>query len=469
MAFSQVQTMKATSTAVAGAAVTKAFTSNVTAGNRLFMFTDNFNTGGANPDIGTPTQSAGTAVISAFTRLVHANVSSAPNNLNNDLWTATVTTGGSCTLSATNTNVGGDELGWSAAEYSGLDSSAGSGCLDVSAVGSGNIGNTNNPSTGTTAATHGANQLGLCMVDDWGANATWTLSVAGGFTKDANLSQDNDGNAGIGIATKTSANGATESATWTSGISNTDIAWVAVIKLAAAAATTTGPQPIVKTRSTRRPGQIHTSRQTGGAVPTTPKPIVHTTNRRQAGSVHLFRQTGGAVPVTPKPIVHMTNARRKGFIALVRPFGIPSVATPQPIVHMTNARRKGFIALVTGRPGLTPVTPQPIVHMTNARRKGVVILKQGNPGLTPVTPQPIVHMTNTRRKGVVILSSGHPGLTPTTPQPIVHMTNARRNGFVLVLRGHPGAAPSTPSKLYFDESTGRLYLGVGPFVIVPVS
>jgi hypothetical protein len=237
MAWSLIQSLKSTSTGSASTAVTAAFASSVTSGNRLFVFTTAFNQGAAT-DISAPVKSAGTATVSTFTLLKSAAIVPGSGKLFVDIWTATVTGTGTCTLSATSTSTSGSELGWTAQEYSGLDSSAGTGCLDVSAAGTGNSSSTATIATGTTAATSAANQLALAVVGDWGANATWTLSTANGFAKVAAASLDNDASAGMAVANKTSASGATESCVWTSGgVSDSDNACVVVIKLASGGGT----------------------------------------------------------------------------------------------------------------------------------------------------------------------------------------------------------------------------------------
>lgn len=260
MAWALVQSLKATSTGSASTAVAASFASSVTAGNRIFMFTTAFQGSALTPDISAPTKSAGTATVSAFTQLTSASIASSGGKLFIDIWTATVSGSGTCTLSATSTTSGGSELGWAAQEYSGLDASAGSGCLDVSATGAGNNNTTATIATGTTAASHAAGQLALASVGDWGSGATWTLSTANGFTKVAAASLDADTNAAMAVANKTSASGATESAIWTNGaVADTDNAAVVVIKLAAsgtpvaltgvvAAVTTAAPAGTVATQ-----------------------------------------------------------------------------------------------------------------------------------------------------------------------------------------------------------------------------
>src|SRR6059058_1615540 len=128
MTWALVQNLKPTATTgTASTAVTAAFGSNVTASGRIFVFTTAFN-GTATTDIATPTKSAGTATVSAFTQLTTATVAPGTGKLFVDIWTAVVSAPGTCTLSATSPSTSGSELGWTAQEYSGLDTSAGSGC-----------------------------------------------------------------------------------------------------------------------------------------------------------------------------------------------------------------------------------------------------------------------------------------------------------------------------------------------------
>lgn len=228
MAPALVQSAKATSIA-SGTTVNKAFASNVTAGNRIFVYADS---GSANSaDVNAPTGSSLT-----FTKLNSLNVGGS-GGVWFSIWTAVVASTAALTVTVTQ-NVNG-ELSFTMEEWSGLDSSAGSGCLDVSATGSANNTVTTNCSSGTTAATHASGQLALIAVADWGAGLTWTLSTANGFTKNSAASLDADANAGIAVANKISSSGTTEgAAVWTTGgSSDTDVGWVVVIKAAAGAAT----------------------------------------------------------------------------------------------------------------------------------------------------------------------------------------------------------------------------------------
>lgn len=228
-----VQSWKNTASTATPSAAVGSSSVTITTGNRLILYMSNSTSSGGAP---TPTKTAGTATISVFTTLLQNSGVHGADTTYCTLWSATVTTGGTCTLSATNNSATNSELGWTAEEWSGMDGSAGTGCLDVTATGTYENNNTTNPPTGTTAATHAANQFALCMVADWGGTATWTLATANGFTKNSGASLDADANAGIAVANKVSASGATENAVWTCGITNIDMALVAVIKAGAGVA-----------------------------------------------------------------------------------------------------------------------------------------------------------------------------------------------------------------------------------------
>lgn len=237
MAWSRVQAVAATSTASNTSLACPAFSANVTAGNRIIVFAGNYPATGTVDAATAPTDNQG----NTYTKLVAGTVT-AGAVLSTTIWTAVVASTGSLTVTAHCS--ANSEMGVSAIEYSGLDGSAGSGCLDVSAAGAGNANNTSNAPTGTTAATTAANQLAVCAVSDWGTSATWTLSTANGFSKIAAASVDADPNCSLAVAEKNSANAATESATWTNGaVADADVACVCVIKLAAAAAAAPVPPP----------------------------------------------------------------------------------------------------------------------------------------------------------------------------------------------------------------------------------
>jgi len=270
MAWALVQSHKATSAASSSAIITiaEAFGSNVTAGNRIILYTST--TASASTDVPTPTDSQG----NTYTNVVGGSVISRFQFVS--IWTAVAASTGSLTITVKTTAIDpGAELGWSAEEYSGLDASAGTGSVDKTAAGTGNDTNTSNAASGTTAATTAANQLAVSVVGDWGASATWTVN-AGGFTKNANASVDANATQGIGVANKTSASGATESCTWTTGgVTDTDVAVVAVFKLAAAATSIPyNPQRAIQTRDLSETPWIQKDRRDANLVATAANPLV---------------------------------------------------------------------------------------------------------------------------------------------------------------------------------------------------
>lgn len=228
MAPALVQSLKAVSVNT-GASLTASTWSvgNLTIGNRVLLYTTY---DGAGADV---TVAGGSLT---WTKLIGNNADGS-NGPKLDLWTAVVTANAGLSITVSWTS-GTSSAGFTAEEWSGVDGSAGSGCLDVSATGSTNVSNTTNCSSGTTVATHAAGQLAIVAVSDWGISATWTLSTANGFTKNSAASLDANANAGNAVANKISASGALEgAAVWTNGnVADQDTGWVVVLKAAAGAA-----------------------------------------------------------------------------------------------------------------------------------------------------------------------------------------------------------------------------------------
>src|SRR5438309_1511819 len=164
MAWAFVQSAASASQTPATATMTKAFTSNVTAGNRILVWTDSQAASGQVP--GTPTDSQG----NTYTQLVGTTYNGTAGTFR--LYSAVAGSTGACTVSLGigTISLSSSELGFTIEEYSGLDTSAGTGCLDKSSTGSG----TASPiSCGTTAATTAANQLAVAGVGDWGQSLTY--------------------------------------------------------------------------------------------------------------------------------------------------------------------------------------------------------------------------------------------------------------------------------------------------------
>lgn len=217
-AWSLVQSVAPASVA-SGATSAAAFPANVTAGNRILVYTARISNA---TDVNTPTDTQG----NIYTRIVQNS-----STICLSIWTAVAETTGANTITVTTS--AGSQYGWTAQEYAGLDNSAGTGCLDVSANGT-NANVTTQPTTGTTPATHADGQLAVVTACDWGDLITGLPPA--GYTKTSAASRDNDANADQVVAVKTSAGGATEGGTFSgfAGTASLRAASVAVIKRAAA-------------------------------------------------------------------------------------------------------------------------------------------------------------------------------------------------------------------------------------------
>src|SRR6266567_3332034 len=147
MTWSRVQSLKAVSRTGSAANVVATFASNVTAGNRIFVYTNAL------------IASDNVAVIdgqgNTYTKLVSGGSAA---TVFVDIFTAVAASTGSLQITVSSAT---GQLGWTAEEYSGLDASAGTGCRDVSAAGTANNNTTANADSGTTAATAAAGQLAL--------------------------------------------------------------------------------------------------------------------------------------------------------------------------------------------------------------------------------------------------------------------------------------------------------------------
>lgn len=236
MAWSRIQSVKTTPVAGnAALSIATSFGSSVTAGNRVFVYTGH-QTNTSLTDVNTPTDNQS----NTYTKLIGGTIASGGDKFWTDIWTAVTSATGTLTITVTSPATTGGELGWTAEEYSGLDASAGTGCLDVSAAGTGNYNVNATASSGTTAATAAAGQLALSTVADWGFSATWTVSGGTGFTKNTAASIDANGTTSIGTGNRLSGAGSAENCVWSAGVVDTDVAVVAVIKLATSAAPSGG-------------------------------------------------------------------------------------------------------------------------------------------------------------------------------------------------------------------------------------
>jgi len=231
-AWALAQSLKSTPSTTATIAAT--FGSSVTSGNRVFVFTgSNFGSG----DVSSVTDSQG----NLYTKLISNSI--VADNIYGDIWTAVATSTGTLTITVAGATPSPSEYGWTAAEYSGLDASAGSGCLDVSVAATPPGEGIENVSAGTTSAVAGAGELALCLIADW-ASATWTVAGAG-FVKNTAASIDGNSFQDVGVASmNTSSGGVTCS--WTPSADANGAACIAVIKLATTSNTSTGSVALPK-------------------------------------------------------------------------------------------------------------------------------------------------------------------------------------------------------------------------------
>ncbi len=198
--------------------VTVASPGSVTAGHRILVVVGS-TVGSGTAVINTPTDSQG----NTYTQLL-----ASPSGTElGQVYSAVAVRTGANTVTCTAPAATGLQLGASTIEFSGLSTAAGTGCLDVTATGSATGPTT---PTGTTLATHAANQLALAAYTDWGEAAT--LAPPTGFTKDTNASRDAANYEGACVAYKSSAAGATEGGSFTGSNNGQQSGMVLVVKLA---------------------------------------------------------------------------------------------------------------------------------------------------------------------------------------------------------------------------------------------
>jgi hypothetical protein len=243
VAWAKVQSAKATSVTPA-ATISKAFTSNVTAGNRVFVYVSETHGGSSFPNAPTDTQG------NTYTQLF--SIAASTDNPWGAVYTAAMASTGANTVTvatgAMATPAGG-MLAFSMQEFSGLSTAAGTGCADVYATAAPY--NLTSGTLATTAATTAANQLAVAWAADWGQSATFTTASTG-WTKDTGASADADTNSSRFVATKLSPSGTAETITLANNTGTDQIVGaVFVIKLAAAASNPTS-RPQMTSQAVRR-------------------------------------------------------------------------------------------------------------------------------------------------------------------------------------------------------------------------
>ena len=422
MGWSRVQSLITTSVASAGAiSIPGTFASNVKAGNRIFVYTSATSVA----DCNTPTDNQS----NTYTKLIGNSVGTAGNFTAGDIWTAVASATGSLTITVTKGAQTGGELGWTAEEYSGLDASAGSGCLDKSAAGTGNASNTSNADSGTTAATTADGQLALSMVQDWGNSVTWTVSSGTGFTKNTAASLDNDAAAGIAVGNRLSGAGSAEHCVWTEGnTSDSDTAVVAVIKLAPASAVR---QQQRRKRHPRQQLQVPAAPAIPAVTPLGAAVLRYRPPRLPVAARGRVVQGRPVLPAAPRILTHRARSQagpQRGYVRQgLRP-SVPAMGTVQRAALPRLVRR--------------PLTPRVV--------PGIVV--QAQVVTTPVTGQVL-------RRAARLQRAPRPRLVPSAVPgaqiaPLIPPASVLRRFYRL-----------TPTRLRPQAITGMV---VVPAVVVPL-
>ncbi len=248
MTWARVNTSASTLTDTLAASNTKTITTaSLTVGNRVFVVV--FAAFGLSSGSLSSAPSDG---VNTYTLWKSATQSASGITVLVSVYSAPVTTGGVQTISATVSGGANDNvLGLSYAEYSGLDTSAGTGAMDAS--GSGTFSAATATGTVTSTSTTAANQLVLSAPVNLADNSdtfTWNTGTPT-ETKIAAMSFDANGITQGAVAEGTMASGTTASANWTISASDTGALAIIVAKLAAAAPTT----PLGPPLATRRLGR----------------------------------------------------------------------------------------------------------------------------------------------------------------------------------------------------------------------
>ena len=214
MAWSFVQGVAGDQAAGSSKSVTLG--SNVTVGNRLIAIVYVYGSGI------TLTKVADNLGNQGVTSGQYDQVTTHTDPFNGKLYilTAPITTGGSCTITATATGSASFISMW-VGEYSGLSTVTGNGAWDVTAGNQGTIGTSN--SSGTTGPTNNSGELAIACLGDTetGAPSAFSMTSPGGWTVRSDTTIANStSNLPLVVIDQQPANGSTVTATWTCG--NTD-------------------------------------------------------------------------------------------------------------------------------------------------------------------------------------------------------------------------------------------------------
>lgn len=378
MAWTQAQTLNGGQAVGSAASLTATFGSNVVAGNRVLIFVASFGV-----VMNTPTSVPSLT----WTQLVtETQNSAAAAPLTHRVYTAVVATTGSLQITVTNpAGAAGDELGWTAGEYSGLDASSGSGSLRTSQTAAGNsdAAATTSVTTGTSGADL-AGDLAIVCYADWGASLT--ITAPGGYSKQAGLSRDAAANIGQCVATKI-ATGTTEGGTFTyTSTAVTNEGLVLAIKLApASSGLPFAPGPVWKRYFAKKPWPVFLPGVQDVVVAAT----VAATQAVVVQKPKLFprRSLSRIAPQTPTAVPTLARTVLKRRVKGPSPDSL--VAPQTPTVAATSAKTVLKRKVRAGAPEslVAPVAPA-TVRATQAlvEQKGKILPLRPRTAVAPQTP-----------------------------------------------------------------------------------
>lgn len=337
MAWSIVQRNKPATATASATSITKAnaFGSNVSTANRLVIIV------GVNYNPGTTGKTFTVAITdgqgNTWTQI--GSTASAPNNSNTQehLFVYTTVPGSSGALTpsvkATGTATGSWEMGWVGAEISGLDMSAGTGCLRTSSVGTGSSGTgaTTSVNCGTTG-TDTAGDLVIGASSDWGGTIVYSISTTG-FTKDAGLTINSDGNQDLTVATKT-ATGSTNAPTFTYTSSSVqNIGNCTVIALASSGTTVT-PDGVINV-------PVAANQSTPAITMAAGNPAVTVAAPSPTLPATIFGGNPAVTVAAPSPSTASTITTNAANVSVGVPQATVTITTPAGLSNVTIAANNG--------------------------------------------------------------------------------------------------------------------------------
>jgi hypothetical protein len=214
MAWSITQRNKPASSTITATSITlaNAFGSASSTANRILLFLSfDYNAATA------VTVTVSDNLSSTWTQLLTNSIANGSNHEYIYVFTAVPASNGTMTITvlASSSTSAAWSMGWSAAEVSGVDMSAGAGCMNTSATAVGNSGSV--ASTAVACGTTAVDNNGDLAIGVVGVRGGHTLVVAAagtGYTLDAGLTLNGDSHTTLGVATNL-ATATTESPSFT--------------------------------------------------------------------------------------------------------------------------------------------------------------------------------------------------------------------------------------------------------------